>query len=194
MIFRVEPTGMGITIALPSCGESAGGSHECVSWIVRPAAGEHPRLKNKTELKDLIGRAVVKRVGATQERVGRVCYHKPHLNAPAAAPEGYVVELRAPDDLYDRIAALAYEGKPPSLTLDPHGSGKVWDNELDPQIMLKGWSAEVQVTPDGRQEKAGIPSLLEAQLGLIRDAVTSARTAAWAAAAIAAITLLLRLL
>jgi hypothetical protein len=191
MIFRFEPTGLAIRIALPGCGHTTISFKESVSWLVRPAAGEHPRLKDKTELKDVLGRAVVKRASATQP-VGRVCWCKPH-NDPSDA-EQYVVELGASDEVFARIAELAHEGKPPSLTLEPDGSGKVWDNEVSPEIMLKGWRADVQVTPDDEHKYASARSPLEVQLGQIQKSIASAKAAAWAGAAAAALLVLLRLL
>jgi hypothetical protein len=194
MIFRFEPTGLGIRIALPGCGHTTTSSKESVSWIVRPAPGEHPRFKNKTELKDVLGRAVVKRASASQAPVGRVGWCKAHDDHSGADAEQYVVDLSAPDEVFARIAELAREGKPPSLTLEPDGSGKVWDNEISPHIMLKGWRADVQVTPDEKHKGASARSPLEAQLAQIRKSIASARTAAWAGAAVAALLVLLRLL
>ena len=194
MIFRFEPTGVAIRIALPGCGHARISSKESVSWIVRPAGGEHPRLRNKTELKDVLGRAVVKRASATQEPVGRVCWCKPH-NAPSDVdPEQYVVELSAPDEVFARIAELAQDGKPPSLVLEPDGSGKVWDNEVSPEIMLRGWRADVQVTPDEKHRRASAQSPLEVQLAQIQKSIASAKIAVWAGAAAAALMVLIRLL
>jgi hypothetical protein len=194
MIFRFEPTGLAIRIALRGCGHTTMSSKESVSWIVRPAAGEHPRLKNKTELKDVLGRAVVKRASATQEAVGRVWWCKAHNDQSDADPEQYVVELSAPDEVFARIAELAHEGKPPSLALEPDGSGKVWDNEVSREIMLKGWRADVQVTPDEKDKSSSVRSPVEAQLIQIQKFIASAKTAAWAGAAAAALLVLLRLL
>ncbi len=194
MMFRFEPTGVAIRIALPGCGHSTMSSKESVSWIVRPAPGEHPRLRNKTELKDVLGRAVVKRASATQESVGRVRWCKAQKRESEADPEQYVLELSAPDEVFARIAELAHEGKPPSLALEPDGSGKVWDNDISPEFMLKGWRADVQVTPEENHEGGTARSPLEAQLAQIQKSIASAKTAVWAGAAAAALLVLLRLL
>lgn len=192
MIFHLEPTGMGIRIVLPGHGESTISPSESVSWIVRPVGRGHPRLRNNTELTDVAGRAVVKRSCAGQDRRGRVYWGTGHELSGAGA-EQYVVELRAGDDVFDRIVALAREGKPPTLVLEPDGVGRVWDKDVDPQITLSGWRAEIQVTAEEKRESAGPPSLVEARLAQIQSSIASARIAAWAAVVATALLVLLRL-
>ncbi len=192
MTFHLEPTGMGIRIALPGCGAPTNGSGESISWIVRPAADEHPRLRNNTELKDTVGRAVVKRASASQERAGRVYWSRLHREQSGSEPDQYMIELWATDDVFDHVMALAREGKPPSVALEPHGSGRVWDRDLDPQIGVKSWRAEVQVTPDEEQEPAGPLSLLDARLARMQSSIASARLAGWAAALATMLLVLLR--
>ena len=189
MMFRCEPTGMGIRVALPGCGAPSPTSKESVSWRVRPAGGGHPRLRKGPELEQLRGRAVVRRAGGGQERAGRIfsCEER------GAAPEDYVIELRAPDDVFDQIASFVEQGKPPSLELEPDGTGRVWDNELDPTITLKSWRAEFQVTRDEEHATTSPPSPVEAQLARIERSIASARVAAWATAIAAVLLVVLGL-
>jgi hypothetical protein len=189
MMFRCEPTGMGIMVALPSCGATSMVSKESVSWAIRPASGDHPRLKKGPELKELRGRAVVTRAGDGQQRAGRICSYQER----DATPEHYAIELHAPDEVFARIVKFVEEGKPPTLELVPDGSGRIWDNELDPTITLKSWRAEIQVTPDEEHETTTPPSPIEAQLGRIQRSIASARAAAWVTALAAALLVLLRL-
>lgn len=193
MIFRLEPTGRGITVALPGCGHATFSAREAVSWSVRPAPGEHPRLRNRTELKDVPGRAILTSASASEGWLGRVRWHAAPDEGSGPGEEQYVAELRAPADVFARIAALALEGKPPSLVLEPDGSGKVWDHEVDPQITLRGWRAEVQVTPEQEREATAPPPPLQAQLAEIQKSMASARLAVWAGAIAAAVFLLLAL-
>lgn len=192
MIFHFEPTGTGIRIALPVCGHLTGGPAESVSWAVRVAPGERPRLRNKTELKDVLHRAIVKRARASQERVGRVWCRKAH-DAPGVAPDEVLIELNAPDDVFATISQLARDGMPPSLALEPEGAGSIWDTSVDPQIKLRGWRAEVQVRSHEEHEAAAERSPLNAQLARIRKYAGLSMAAAWGGAVATALLLFLRL-
>ncbi len=60
--------------------------------------------------------------------------------------------------------------------------------------MLKGWRADAHVTPEEKHDGGSARSPMDAQLPQIQKSIASAKAAAWAGAAAAALLVLLRLL